>query len=150
MAKPNLKRRTGADYDRRIHPTAPAIVVDDPIEFGAKLLVTRITRDDPLAKLHARRQIDDAQYYAGRAYQKDWETAERGPRAIDPTKEAVDGGRMPEPITDAQKQAAGRLNAVIKQIGADGVCIIHDFLIDRMTIAGLAERRGYKGRSWEE
>ena len=31
-----------------------------------------------------RRQIDEAQYRAGRVFQRDWEIAERGARAIDP------------------------------------------------------------------
>jgi hypothetical protein len=43
-----------------------------------------------------------------RAFQFDWETAERGARAIDPTKEAVDGGQMPEPITDGQAAGQGK------------------------------------------
>jgi hypothetical protein len=60
--------------------------VDDPLERGAKLTATRNIRNDPLARLHTHHQIDDAQFYAGRAYQRDWEAAERGAQAIDPTK----------------------------------------------------------------
>jgi hypothetical protein len=84
------------------------IEVDDPYERGEKIVVSRQLRGDPLGRLHAHGQIDQAQYNAGRAFQFDWETAERGARAIDPTKEAVDGGQMPEPITDGQAAARVR------------------------------------------
>jgi hypothetical protein len=80
------------------------IEVEDPYERGEMIVVSRQLRGDPLGRLHAHGQIDQAQYNAGRAFQFDWETAERGARAIDPTKEAVDGGQMPEPITDGQAQ----------------------------------------------
>src|SRR6185295_2120596 len=73
--------------------------VDDPYEIGAKIVAIRSTRNDPLADLHSRKHIDDAQYEGGRSFQRDFEAAERGPCAIDPSKEAVDGGKMPEPIT---------------------------------------------------
>jgi hypothetical protein len=66
-----------------------AIEIDDPmaLEPGDKIVVLRSTRNDPLAKLHDRRQIDEAQYQGGRAFQADFETAERGPQAIDPSNE---------------------------------------------------------------
>ena len=64
-----------------------AIEVDDPLalEPGEKIVTLRSIRNDPLAKLHSHRQIDEAQYQGGRAFQDDWEQAERGPRAVDPT-----------------------------------------------------------------
>ena len=37
----------------------------------------RSIRNDPLARLHTHRQIDEAQYQGGRAFQDDWEKAER-------------------------------------------------------------------------
>jgi hypothetical protein len=83
------------------------IEVEDPYERGEMIVVSRQLRGDPLGRLHAHGQIDQAQYNAGRAFQFDWETAERGARAIDPTKEAVDGGQMPEPITDGQARGKG-------------------------------------------
>lgn len=124
------------------------IVVQDPYDHLGKIQVFRSTRDDPLAKMHVRGQIDDAQFNAGRAYQRDWETAERGPRAIDPTKEAVDGGRLPEPLTEGQRKAAKALNAVLEELGTDKLTIIHEFLIERLTVAGIAFRRGYSTEHW--
>lgn len=138
-------RRTA---DMPINSVVDAIQVKDP--FGDQVVVTRQLRDDPLGRLHSRRQIDDAQYQAGRAYQQDWETAERGPRAIDPTREAVDGGQLAEPITESQRKSAKRLNHALAELGADGASITHDVLVSGMTMAQVATRRGWKGKTWEE
>lgn len=123
--------------------------VDDPWEKGAKITVARSLRDDPLARLHVRDQIDDAQYNAGRQFQNDFETAERGPRAIDPSKEAVDGGRMPEPITEEQRAAVNRLARAHAALGRDGSSIVHEVLVHRSTSAAMASRRGLSGERWE-
>ncbi len=40
------------------------------------------------------------QYRGGRAFQNDWEKAERGPQAVDPTREYVDGVQKREPLTE--------------------------------------------------
>jgi hypothetical protein len=110
----------------------------------------RSTRDDPLADLHARGQIDEAQYQGGRSFQEDFETAERGPRAIDPSKEAVDGGLMPEPITEAQRKAARQLAVVYRALGQDGSALAHDVLVHRMTLPQISRARGFCGRKWED
>ena len=62
---------------RRCAPSADEVAeidVDDPhaTRTGQKIPVLRQMRSDPLARLHARKQIDEAQYNAGRAYQRDW------------------------------------------------------------------------------
>jgi hypothetical protein len=142
--------RRAREFNRGIASHLSPIEVDDPVEKGAKLMVIRNTRNDPLAGMHARNFIDEAQYHAGRAFQNDFETAERGPRAIDPGKEAVDGGRLPEPITDAQQKAAKRLNAAVKDLGQEGSGIIHDVLITGMGISQLVSRRGFSGGYWRE
>lgn len=167
MAKSKPRRRKGVPYDpgEKVHDRRSSdlirnaqvgvIEIDDPYEHGGKLLAFRNIRNDPLARLHDRKQIDQAQFSGGRAYQKDWETAERGPQAIDPGKEAVDGGRMPEPITEAQQAAAKRLNAVQRDLGLQGAALAKLILIDGMTIeqvtvvylvSGERWRRYYSGR----
>lgn len=149
MAK--LKRRQPYDPSKLVHDrratdlvrgaqVAP-IEVDDPLEAGGKLYVMRSSRNDPLAALHARRHIDEAQYHGGRAFQHDFETAERGPRAIDPSKEAVDGGRMPEPITESQRKAAMRLALVHKELGANGSSLMHAFLIGGLNAENICDNR---------
>src|ERR1700731_2509625 len=77
-----------------------AVEVDDPLalEPGEKIVTLRSIRNDPLARMHTHHQIDEAQYQGGRAFQHDWEKAERGPQAVDSTREYVDGGQRREPI----------------------------------------------------
>jgi len=126
------------------------VEVDDPMEIGSKLIVMRSLRNDPLAALHSRQFIDDAQLWGGRAFQRDFEAAERGPRAIDPSKEAVDGGVMPEPITEAQQRAARSLARVYAELGQNGSAIVSDVLIHGRTITELTARRGMEGERWEK
>lgn len=126
------------------YPHVVMVEVDDPYERGAKSTAAREIKNDPLGALHARRQINDAQYHGGRAFQSDFETAERGPRAIDPSKEAVDGGRMPDPITEAMRKAVARLNRVHGVLGKSGSTIAHDVLIARMSLEKVAVKRDMK------
>jgi hypothetical protein len=156
------KRRTPYDpskpvHDRRASQSNRGVTnylvpreVDDPYEAGGKITVMRSTRDDPLGDLHARKMIDEAQYEGGRAFQRDFETAERGPRAIDPSKEFVDGGMLPEPITEAQRKAARQLAVVYRALGQDGSAVVHDVLVHMKTRAQIAESRGLIGERWEK
>ncbi len=127
-----------------------AVEVDDPmgLEPGDKIVTLRSLRNDPLARLHSRRQIDEAQYQGGRAFQNDWEKAERGPQAVDPSREYVDGGQSREPITEGQRKAVLRLNRVERELGADGSSLVHDVLITGMTMEQISQRRGVQGQRW--
>jgi hypothetical protein len=129
-----------------------AIEIDDPLglEPGDKIVTLRSIRNDPLARLHSHRQIDDAQYRAGRAFQHDWERAERGPRAVDPTREYVDGGQAREPITEGQRRAVLRLNRAERELGADGAALIHEVLILGMTMEQVGLRRGLRTQRWKD
>jgi hypothetical protein len=161
MAKP---RRKGKPYnpaspvhDRRSqdllrNAQVGTIEVDDPmaLEPGDKIVVLRSTRDDPLARLHDRGQIDEAQYQGGRAFQHDFESAERGPQAIDPSKEYVDGGKLPEPITEGQRKAVMRLNRAERSLGADGSALTHAVLIRGETVSQIARARGLAGERWDK
>lgn len=129
-----------------------AIEVDDPLglEPGDKIVTLRSVRNDPLAKLHSHHQIDDAQYRAGRAFQHDWERAERGPRAVDPTREYVDGGQPREPITEGQRRAVLRLNRAERELGSDGAALVHEFLILGITMEQVGLRRGLRTQRWKD
>ena len=123
--------RIGKLHDRRSHdlPRNAEVVsveIDDPmaLEPGDKIVALRSVRGDPLGRLHSHHQIDDAQYRGGRAFQNDWERAERGPQAVDPTREYVDGVQRREPITDGQRNAVLRLNRAERELGADGSALI--------------------------
>jgi hypothetical protein len=129
-----------------------AVEVDDPLalEPGETIIALRSIRNDPLARLHSHRQIDDAQYRGGRAFQSDWERAERGPQAVDPTREYVDGARTREPITEAQRKAVLRLGRVERELGSDGSTLVHDVLILGMTMEQVGQRRGLRTQRWSD
>lgn len=134
-------------YDRRStdllrNAQVAAIEIDDPYEIGGKIVTLRSVRDDPLAGLHARRFIDEAQYQGGRAFQKDFETAERGPQAVDPSKEYVDGGKPPEPISESQRKSVVRLNRIHLVLGQNGSALVHAVLIARLSMDKVCKDRG--------
>jgi hypothetical protein len=109
--------------------------------------VLRSLRDDPLARLHVRRQIDELQLKAGRLWQADYEAAEIGSaRGIDPAKDQVDGGRFAELNTDRRLAASARLNKDKRAIGQLGEIIITDVLGRGLMIRQAVEARGFKDR----
>src|SRR5437763_48527 len=147
-AKRNKSYRLAKVHDRRaralpLNPEVAAVEIDDPLalEPGDKIVALRSIRNDPLGRLHSHRQIDEAQYQGGRAFQDDWEQAERGPRAVDPTREYVDGGQAREPITEGQRKAVLRLNRAERELGADGSALVHDILIRGLTMEQAGQRR---------
>ena len=130
---PRIKRkssRIGKTHDRRsrdlpLNAEVAPIEVDDPLalEAGEKIVALRSIRNDPLARLHSHHQIDDAQYRGGRAFQHDWDRAERGPQAVDPLlricrwrTEARAHHRKPAPGGAAAQP--GRTRARRRRIGA--------------------------------
>src|SRR6185295_13480865 len=147
----------GRAHDRRsqdlpYNAEVAAIEVDDPLalEPGDKIVALRSIRNDPLGRLHSHRQIDEAQYQGGRAFQADWEKAERGPRAVDPTREYVDGGQRREPITESQRKAVLRLNRAERELGADGSALVHDVLVQGLTMEQIGLRRGLRTQRWND
>ena len=142
--------RRSRDLPRNAEVTA--VEVDDPLglEPGDKIVTLRSIRNDPLGRMHSHRHVDEAQYQAGRAFQADWEKAERGPQAVDPTREYVDGGQTREPITEGQRKAVLRLNRVERELGADGAALVHDVLIQGMTMEQVGERRGLRAQRWKD
>ena len=155
--KRNKTHPSAKVHDRRSHDLlrnaeVAAVEVDDPLalESGEKIVTLRSIRNDPLARLHSHHQIDEAQYQGGRAFQADWEKAERGPRAVDPTREYVDGGQMREPITESQRKAVLRLNRAERELGADGSALVHGVLILGMTLEQIGQRRGLHTQRWTD
>jgi hypothetical protein len=159
MARPRRSKpyRMPKTHDRRAHdlPRNADVVpveIDDPLalEPGEKIVALRSVRNDPLGRLHAHKQLDDAQYRAGRAFQNDWERAERGPQAIDPSREHVDGAQGREPITEGQRQAVLRLNRAERELGADGAAITHDVLVHGLTMEQVGQKRGLASQRWND
>jgi hypothetical protein len=149
--------RAAAIHDRRsrdlpLNAEVAPIEVDDPLalEPGERIVALRSIRNDPLARLHSRRQIDEAQYQGGRAFQNDWERAERGPQAVDPSREFVDGAQHREPVTEGQRQAVLRLNRAERELGADGSALVYDVLVMGMTMEQIGQRRGLSTQRWKD
>lgn len=133
--------RTAKDLLRNAQ-VAP-VEVQDPYDSSAKIIVMRSTRSDPLAEMNARGQIDGCDYVAGRHWQAAWENAEiGGVRAIDPGKEPVDGGRLPEVLSDRQRRAVVDLRQATKALGRDGDRLVRDILGAGMTVRDAATVRG--------
>src|ERR1700729_4595691 len=154
-AKRTRIRKSTKIHDRRaqdlpLNAQVAAVEIDDPLalEPGEKIVALRSIRNDPLGRLHSHHQIEEAQYRGGRAFQDDGEKAERGPRAVDPTREYVDGGQAREPITERQRKAVLRLNRAERELGADGSALVHEVLILGMTMEQVGQRRGLLGQRW--
>lgn len=125
----------------RAHTDTDTIDVDDPhaTKQGQKIRVLRTLRSDPLARLHSHKQIDEAQYDAGRAYQRDVETAERLVRSLDLTRERVDGGAPAEPLTDAQVRARKRLKELERVLGRTMHRVTQAVLVEGMSMETVAQ-----------
>lgn len=144
-------------YDRRsrelpFNGEVAEIEVDDPmaLDSGDRIVALRSIRSDPLGRLHSHHQIDEVQYRGGRAFQSDWERAERGPQAVDPTREYVDGARMREPVTESQRQAVLRLNRIERELGTDGAALVHDVLVLGLTMDQIGQRRAVRTQRWND
>jgi hypothetical protein len=144
-------------YDRRsrelpFNSEVAEIEVDNPLALdpGERIVALRSVRGDPLGRLHSHHQIDEAQYRAGRAFQSDWERAERGPQAVDPTREYVDGAGTREPVTESQRQAVLRLNRVERELGTDGAALVHDVLVLGLTMDQIGQRRAVRTQRWND
>ena len=149
-AKAHNKAHDRQSRDLLRNAEVAPVEVDDPLglEPGDKIVTLRSIRNDPLARLHSHRQIDEAQYQGGRSFQDDWEKAERGPQAVDPSREYVDGGQFREPITERQRKAVLRLNRIERELGADGSVLAYEVLILGLTMEQIGERRGVRGQRW--
>ncbi len=156
-ARRNKSYKLANIHDRRSRdvPFSAEMVeveVDNPLALdpGEKIVAIRSIRSDPLGRLHSHHQIDEAQYRGGRAYQDDWERAERGPQAMDPTREYVDGARAREPVTESQRQAVLRLNRVERELGTDGAALVHDVLVLGLTMDQIGQRRAVRTQRWND
>lgn len=134
---PNQTKQEKAYHDRRAidllrNAQVAVAEVDDPyaINPGDKIVVLRSTRHDPLADMINRNQIDHCDYVAGRRWQAAYENAAiGGARAIDPTREAVDGGAgVREVMTDVQRRAMWDLKAARMALGEEGNNLVLEVL----------------------
>ena len=146
---PQVHDRRARDINRGSTAHIVEAEVDDPYEPGARISAVRSVRDDPLADHLARGHIDEAQYLAGREFQRHFQVAERGPRAMQ-IAEAVDGSPPRETLTDEQLKAGKWLARCYQELGRDGAILIHDMLIDCRTTRQIALARGMIGTAWDQ
>jgi hypothetical protein len=137
-------------HDRRaqdlpINALVAPVTVDDPYgdETGEKIVVFRSLRDDPIGAMHARKQVEEWQYAAARHWQKLHAIAGiGGARAIDTTREAVDGGQIASTtISDAQCRALAELSKASRALGLEGDSIVRDVLARGMPLLHAAAAR---------
>lgn len=110
------------------HPV-DVIVVENPLATvdgeNRKRDVIRSLRDDILAQMHSRKQIDEAMTAAGRDWERYHENVEVGRiSGIDMAKDAVDGGRFPDLLTERLVKAVKELKRADVILGYDGSCLI--------------------------
>lgn len=116
------------------------IVVENPVEYAERqvnptIVATRSLRQDPLGQMHHRRQISEAQYEAGRRWQRLYEAA--GPRLKSPgdIAEPVDGSRPPrDGVTDWQIKAQDELKRYAALLGARQALLVHLVLADKLSL----------------
>jgi hypothetical protein len=142
--------RRATDFNRGIAQHVAPIEVDDPFAEGEKIIVMRAIRTDSLGRLHAHKQIDEAQYQAGRAFQDDWETVQGQQQACDPSQPYVDQSFRPRGISKTHSEALVRLNRAHRDLGLIGSAVASDVLIHGKSMTQIAADRGYIGRGWDE
>jgi hypothetical protein len=112
-------RKKAAETETRAHLELRPAMVDNPLWSRAydgdktnprKITAIRNVKESPAAWLYAKGSIDESQLAAADQFRKLFETmGGTGARAIDWRREAVDGGRFPDPIGSQAIDAGKRL-----------------------------------------
>lgn len=115
-AKPKKPKITLAGYGGRYEEGER--IIDDPLEAGVRMTAKVNVRECAIAHMASRGRLNPSQEAAGERFRKLWEMAAIGrSRAIDPGKEAVDGGTLGDPMTDDMVKAARELDRALKSVG---------------------------------
>jgi len=111
--------RRGPGFDGRFQ--LGVRVVDDPLERGQRYEAPVNVRESSIDHMHSRGRIDEAQKLAGDRFRRLWEKAAVGSnKAMDTTKEPVDGGGIGDPISDDLVKASVELSRVMRELGPTG------------------------------
>jgi hypothetical protein len=116
-----------------------------------KIRVVRSLKSDPLGRMHARGQIDEAAYLAARHYQELVEYAGicGSIRSLDPGRLVIDEGRRSaDGVSDRQRHALTRLCCVDGNLalrhGVDALALVKAVLVDKIAIERVASMYGAK------
>jgi len=119
-------------------------VVNDPLEPGARYEAVVNVRESAIDHMASRWRINTAQEAAGQRFRKLWEMAAVGrSQAVDPAKEAVDGGGMTDPISDELVKASIELNRVMQIAGPQGSKLL-------IAIVGEGKRIEEVAQNWSK
>lgn len=153
----STQRVTEREFDRMATDlpkgVMPAVVsVPCPSADGSVLRVIRNLRGDTLAYMRDRKFIDEHQYQAGRHWQRLYEDAEiGGVKAMDTTKEPVDGGgKVSDGLTDRVLKAVKGMARADAAVGLHGVRLIREVLGSGLTIGQIAHERGISTKAGKE
>ncbi|MEN9393192.1 MAG: hypothetical protein RLZZ104_1535 [Pseudomonadota bacterium] len=118
MNRAGRRRKVSVTLATSAHMEMAKAVVDDPYERGAKAEVLVNIREHPISRMHHAGQISDSQRIAAEAFRAHYERSVLGgQKAIDYTKERVDGGLPAEPLTEAAQRATQWLVDVARYSG---------------------------------
>src|ERR1700676_1726166 len=122
----------------------PFYALGSPRQVPRRIAAVRSLRDDPLARLHDRRQISEAEYRAGRDFQRLLEATELGRmHTNDPTREPVDGGSgLRDGLSEREVHAFRQLARLWPILGKDGSAMLRAFLGERQFLTAIAAARG--------
>jgi hypothetical protein len=120
------------------------IAVKDPFDGRTRTKVINI-KCDPVGRMHKRGQLSpngDTRLQAARYYQHLWDRAEiGGARAIDTTKDKVDGGVFQMPDSERRQRAQAERNTIERRLGEQGVGLVRLILIHGLEICELHDLR---------
>lgn len=155
MSKHVGRKRTPYDpskvHDRRStdllrNAQVAPMEVDDPyaIKDGDKIVVMVSVRET-LSALHARNQIDEAQYRAGREFERFFYQTNAQIKAMNLENPYVDCSFVPATIIDAHCDAVEALKRADRALGLEGSALTRNVLIHGMSFGQIAALRGMKG-----
>lgn len=137
------------EMDNALYEKISEVTKDDRGEWRSgereRVRVVISFKHDPVGRMFARGQIQEAEYKAASEFQGLHDQAQIGViRALDPAKEYVDGGLMPDPLTDVQQRAIRRIRAVEGKIknahGVTGLAVFNAVLVDKVPVEAAARR----------
>lgn len=143
MTRKRQDQPAGIGYDQSFE--VGARVVDDPYEPGNRITVPWNVRHDPLARMRARGEIDEAQYQAGEDLRSCVERiGGSGAPAVDTTKEAVDGGKGYGGISDSTMKAAKKLRDAERVLGWQAYRLVRAVVCDGLNGSLIAQQSRVK------
>jgi len=127
------------------HAKIALVEVDDPCSPAGQTdrTLAPASMRDILHYMHARRQINGAQFLAGRRWEKAYEQSQIGSlKSPDLDGLVVSGGKRPEPPVDLIHKARNYLARASRALGRKLDELVHDVLGSGLTIEQVAALRG--------